>query len=163
MCLGALFLLAQFISIFTSAPFVPSAKTRVREMIALAGIKPGERVVDLGSGDGRIVIAAAKAGAEATGYELNPVLVLWSRFISKIRGQSSRTHFITKSYRGQDLQQFDVIFMYLLPKEMRRIESWLQQAAKHGARIVVNAFPLPLWTIDEKRGNLYRYILRDGQ
>ena len=61
------------------APYIPSGEKEVDKIISLAKIKPGDRVVDLGSGDGRIVIGFAKQGTEAHGYEVNPILVLWSK------------------------------------------------------------------------------------
>jgi Xaa-Pro aminopeptidase len=61
------------------APFVLTGSRTVKTMTALANIQPGEKAADLGSGDGRILIAIARAGAEAHGYEINPFLVLWSR------------------------------------------------------------------------------------
>lgn len=66
---------------FNGAPFLPTDRTKVRAIVSLARVKPGERAVDLGPGDGRLVVALARAGACTTGYEINPLLVLWLRFL----------------------------------------------------------------------------------
>lgn len=161
---AAIYLIALFVSLFGRAPFVPSDDARVAGMIALAGLKPGERAVDLGSGDGRIVIAAAKAGAVATGWEMNPFLVIWSRLQARRYGVSDRTSFRWGSYVGRDFKDADAIFTYLLPSEMRRLRDWLPKNAKSGARLVANAFPLPDWHDDSRSGTIYRYRLgeQDG-
>lgn len=71
---------------FFNAPYAPSVKNRLDAMLDLANIQPGDKAVDLGSGDGRVVIAMAQAGAEAHGYEINPWLVLWSRYAIRRAG-----------------------------------------------------------------------------
>ena len=154
---GGVYVIAQFLSLFTAAPFVPSSAKRVAAMIAFAEIKPGEHVVDLGSGDGRLVLAAARAGAEAEGWEANALLVWWSRMILRLSGAAAHATVHLGSYRGIDLRHADVVFLYVLPAEMARLERWFPAALHPGARVVVNAFPFPTWTPEEKRGTVYRY------
>jgi cyclopropane fatty-acyl-phospholipid synthase-like methyltransferase len=156
---GALLLITQFFSLFTNAPFVPSSATRVEEMIALAALRPGMRVADLGSGDGRIVIAAAEAGAFAEGWEANPLLVWWSRLIIRRRGLSGRARIHRGSYHGKDFHGYDRIFLYVLAKEMARLEQWLPAAIDRKTQIIVHAFPFPTWTPREKKGTLFCYEL----
>ncbi|TSA46497.1 SAM-dependent methyltransferase, partial [bacterium] len=62
------------------ALFVPTHRDKVKKIIELAHVQPGEKAVDLGSGDGRILIALAQAGADAHGFEINPLLIIWSRY-----------------------------------------------------------------------------------
>ena len=156
---GACLLIAQFLSLFTGAPFVPSSNARVERMLALAAIRPGMRVADLGSGDGRIVIAAAAAGAIAEGWEANPLLVWWSRLSIWRRGLSGRACIHHGSYRGQDFRAHDHLFLYVLVKEMARIEQWLPAAIGPKTQVIVHAFPFPTWTPGQKDGTLYRYQL----
>ncbi len=157
MLIGGVFLITQFISIFTRAPFVPTSRAAIAAMIALAEIKPGEKAVDLGSGDGRLVRAAARAGARAEGWEINPFLVFWSRAICRIERLSGSTRFNLGSYISRDFKSADVIFLYVLPSEMKRLAEWLPGALKPGTRIIVNAFPFPGWTPDKIAGSVYRY------
>ena len=79
-------------------PFVPSPQDVVDKMIELAGVKKGDTVYDLGSGDGRIVIAAAKKGAKAVGFEIDPDLVKESRTISEKPASKSWRKFATKIF-----------------------------------------------------------------
>lgn len=158
-CMGAVLLIAQFLSLFTGAPFVPSSNARVARMLVLADIRPGTRIADLGSGDGRIVIAAALAGAEAEGWEANPLLVWWSRWDIWRRGLSGRARIHRGSYRGHDFRDYGALFLYVLPKEMARIEQWLPAAISPETHVIVHAFPFPTWTPEHKDGTLYRYHL----
>src|SRR3989338_8557944 len=126
-----------------SAPFVRSGRRKIKIMFELAAVKPEEVVVDLGSGDGTLVIEAAGRGARAIGVEMNPLLVLISRW--KARWQNVGD--LVTIVRG-DLQQYylhgaDVIFLYLMPKGMEQLQNKIVSEAKSGARIVSNAFPLP--------------------
>src|SRR3990167_6554218 len=81
--LSAVFILRFFEAflpfIFWGAIYVPTGRTKIKKIIELANIKPGDRAVDLGSGDGRLVIALAKSGGESHGYEINPWLVRLAR------------------------------------------------------------------------------------
>lgn len=160
MAVGALYLITQFVSLFSRAPFVPTGNKRVREMIRLAKIAPGMCVVDLGCGDGRIVLAAAKAGAHAEGYEMNIFLVWWSRLILWFEGFAKNSHIYFGSYFGKDLKDMDVVFLYVLPSEMKRIESWLQTSLKPGARVIVHAFPFPTWKSEEVHERVYVYSVK---
>ncbi|TAL19510.1 hypothetical protein EPN90_03235 [Patescibacteria group bacterium] len=157
MLIGGFYALAQFLSIFTGAPYVPTSSERTAAMIALAGLQPGELAVDLGAGDGRLVLAAAATGARAEGFELNPLLVFLARFAIRRASLAARAKIHRASFRGADLRRASVIFIYLLPGEMARLERWLPAALNPGARVVVNAFPFPHWKPEAKQGNLYRY------
>lgn len=84
--LGFLFLV---LDLFFELPYVATKKDKIQTMLDLAQIKKGETVVDLGSGDGRLLFAAAQKGAIAIGYEINPVLVLLTRLRARFLGYSS--------------------------------------------------------------------------
>ncbi len=159
--MGGVLVIAQFLSLFTGAPFVPTRPDRVAAMVAMAGIRSGERVADLGSGDGRLVVAAAEAGADAEGYEANPLLALGSALLLRRLRLRHRARIRADSYRGRDLRHLDAAFLYVLPAEMARLERWLPAAMKPGSRVVVHAFPFPTWTPEETRGSLYRYRVPD--
>lgn len=154
---GSLLLLAQFLSLFTDAPYVPTSHARVAAMITLAEVRPGMRVVDLGSGDGRLVAAAARAGAYAEGWEANILLVWWSRWLLWRQGLSARARIRYGRYHGRDFRDQDVLFLYILAKEMARLEQWLPAAIGKQTRIIVHAFPFPQWTPTQKNGTLYCY------
>ena len=80
------------------APFEPTSDRKLKIMMKLAKVKKGEKAVDHGSGDGKIVIALAKAGAEAHGYEINPLLVLFSRYKIKKAGLKGKAFIHWKNF-----------------------------------------------------------------
>lgn len=156
-CIGGWVLLAQFTSVFSRAPYVPTSHARVTAMLDAAHIHEGTHVVDLGSGDGRIVAAAAKRGAYAIGYEMNLLLVIQSRFLLRLRGLQHRTHIYWGSYAGYDFRDQDVIFLYVLPSEMARLEKWLPVAIRPDTLVVSHAFRFPVWTTSGEYGSVHCY------
>ena len=72
------YLIYMAYSMFSGAPFVPTKMEKVKKMIEVSGLKEGEKMIDLGSGDGRIVCEAAKTGAKCVGVEISPFLYWWS-------------------------------------------------------------------------------------
>ncbi len=158
MACATIFLFISFlITVFRGAPFVPSRKRTVKDMISLAKIQPGQKAADLGSGDGRIVIALAKAGAEAHGYELNPFLVLWSRWRIWRVGLEKKAFIHRKNFWHENLSSFNAITLYGISHIMKRLEKKLQEELRPGARIVSNAFSFPNWKPSKKEGSLYLY------
>lgn len=153
---GAFFVTTAY-SVLFGAPYVPTDKRRVQEMIALSGIRPGEKLVDLGSGDGRIVVAAAKAGAVAEGWEVNPYLWLisvWNIWRHGVRGRA-RVHLGT--YWTQPFRDADVITLFLITTQMRPMERKLRAELKSGSRVVSYIFSFPGWAHEEKRSGVYLY------
>ncbi len=159
--LGLLFLilvLALIYSFAQGATFVPSAPAKVEFMIKLLAVKSGELAADLGSGDGRIVIALAEAGAIAHGYEINPLLVWWSRRNISQAGLQRRAFIHLKSFWGKDLAAFDVVVVYGIGYIMKKLGQKLKRELKPGARVVSFAFPLPGWQEEKKEAGVYLYI-----
>lgn len=139
---------------------MPSKRERVKKMIELADIKPGEKAVDLGSGDGRLVIALAKAGARAYGYEINPWLVRSARKNIGKEKVGDRAIIHRKNFWQEDLSDFDIITVYGLNHVMRRLEKKLQKELKPGARVISNSFQFPSWPHSKKEDNIYLYTKR---
>ncbi|MDP3770028.1 MAG: methyltransferase domain-containing protein [bacterium] len=152
----AFFLLELYVGVIgdlKGAPFVPSKPNRVKTMIELANITQGTRVIDLGSGDGSILIKAAMAGAIATGIEINPFLIPYSRWRARRAGVQHSVTVIRGEINNFPIDQADVIFLYLLPKFLVKLKSKLAAELKPGALVISNAFPVPGWTpIQEKNG-----------
>ena len=126
-------------------PFVPTPRPIVRRMLSLADTKPGDRLIDLGAGDGRIVIAAAKEfGANALGVELHP-----ERF-AIIRNNTAslkpKPHAIRQNFFHTDLSSADVVTMYLLPSVNEALRKKLERELRSGARVVSHDFSVPEWT-----------------
>jgi precorrin-6B methylase 2 len=127
-------------------PFVPTPQEVVDRMIQLAGVKKGDTVYDLGSGDGRIVIAAAKAGAsKAVGFEIDPGLVKESRENIKKAGVSDRAEIRHADIMTVDLSAASVITMYLLPEVNLKLKPRILSQMKPGSRVVSHAFDMGDW------------------
>lgn len=128
------------------APYFPTPQSIVEQMLKLGGLKAGEKVYDLGSGDGRIVIMAAqKFKADAVGVELDEDLVRQS--VNKIKklGLESRAKIIRGDILKQDYSSADLLTVYLLPVSNERIRSLLEKQLKKGARVVAHDFDIAGW------------------
>lgn len=139
------------------APFVASRPGRIKTMIELADIKEGMRVADLGSGDGSIVIAAAQRGVLATGIEMNPFLIPYSRWRARRGRVENRATFIRGDIRNYPLGDTDVVFLYLLPSLLAKIKQKLISELKPGSLIISNAFPVPGLKPMEEKNNVFLY------
>ena len=144
----------------TGAPFVPSTDPTAVAMIKFARIKKGVKVYDLGSGNGKLLFLAAQQVATAVGLEINPLLVIWSRlraFLSPYRGMvSTRWQYFWRA----NLSDSDVVFVYLLPWRMEKLEKKLKQELKPGAVIVSNSFIFPHWKILRQDPKHHVYVFR---
>ena len=143
-------------------PFVPTPQVTVDEMLRIAGVGPKDFVLDLGSGDGRIVITAAKKfGARGLGVDLDHHLVIQSEEGARQAGVEDRAKFIQQDIFKTDLHQATVITMYLLPFIVRRLKPSLL-ALKPGTRIVSHDFDMEDWKPDQKtyiRKNVFLWIV----
>jgi SAM-dependent methyltransferase len=126
-------------------PFITSPDNVTLEMLRLANVGPGDHVVDLGSGDGRIVILAAKQfGATGLGVEIDPRLVEVSRRNARDAGVADRVDFVQQDLFETDLAKATVITMYLLPEVNMQLRPKLL-ALKPGTRIVSHDWDLGDW------------------
>ena len=136
-----LFVLIMYAMAF-GAPFATVAQNRIDTMIKNLKLKKGQRMVDLGSGDGRIVISFARLGVEAHGYEINPVLVYLSRFKIKRAGLEKKAFIHFKDYWQEDLSKFDAVTLYGIGHMMGRLEKKLKKEFK-GGMVASNYFRFP--------------------
>lgn len=139
------------------AYFAPTLKKEIERMVSLSGVKPGDKAVDLGSGDGRLVIALAKAGAEAHGYEINPLLVLIAKINIKMAGLSGKAFSHWKNFWELDLSEFNVVTVFGITYMMKKLETKLKKELKPGSKIVSNYFIFPDWQHSKKESNAYLY------
>jgi precorrin-6B methylase 2 len=127
--------------------WVPTPNELVNKMLEIAEVTPNDFVIDLGSGDGRTVIAAAKLGARSIGIEYNPDMVELSTKNAKDAGVSEKTKFIKTDLFEYDLSDATVITMFLLPEINLKLRPKLL-ALKPGTRIVSNTFTMGEWDPD---------------
>lgn len=144
-------------SLVRGAPYVPSSEAKIGEMVRLAAIRPGERVADFGSGDGRVVMALARAGAEAHGFEINPILVWLSRRKIRAAGLRDRAHIHYQSFWRVNAGAFDVVVVFGISHIMPALERKLRRELKSRARVVSNAFAFPQWSPARVEDSVYRY------
>ncbi len=136
--------------------FKPTPIKTVRKMLKLAKVGQKDLVLDLGSGDGRILIEAAKLGAKAIGYEIDPILFWQSKRKIKKAGLSRLTKVYFKSFWQADFNQATVITVYLLPKYMRKLEKVLKKELVHPILIVSNNYQFSR-KYAKRSGKLYLY------
>jgi SAM-dependent methyltransferase len=129
-------------------PFVITPTNVVTAMLDLARVAPGERLVDLGSGDGRIVVAAAQRGAIALGIEIDERLVERSRETARRLRLADRATFVTQDLFETDLSSANVVTLYLLPDVNRRLAPRFLATLAPGTRIVSHDYGLGAWPPD---------------
>jgi SAM-dependent methyltransferase len=127
--------------------WVPTPPELVEKMLDMAKVTPADYVIDLGSGDGRNVIAAARRGARALGVEFNPEMVALSERLAKEAGVTEKATFVQGDMFEADFSDATVLALFLLPDNLRRLEPKIR-ALKPGTRIVLNTFGIPGWEPD---------------
>lgn len=152
--LAAVFLLS---TVIRGAPFVPTRHSAVARMVDLARVRPGEKAADIGSGDGRIVIAAARAGAVAHGFEINPVLVWWSRYKIRQAGLEHTAFVHWGSFWRKNFGEFDVVTVFGINRIMEELEKKLQKELRPGARVISYVFVFPTWKYERKDSAIFVY------
>ena len=133
------------------APYYPTPLTVVEKMLDLGGLKADEKMFDLGSGDGRIVIMAAqKYGADATGIEM--VDDLYRQSMEKIRslGLQKNARIIHGDIFKQDYSSASLVTVYLLPTSNDKVRPLLEKQLKKGTRIISHDFPFRDWTPEKE-------------
>jgi protein-L-isoaspartate O-methyltransferase len=130
------------------APYYPTPETIVEKMLQLGGLKAGEKVFDLGSGDGRIVIMAAqKFHADAVGVELDKDLCRQSSDKIHKLGLDKTAHIINGDLLTQNYSSADLVTVYLLPDSINnKVQPLLDKQLKKGARVVAHDFEFRNWT-----------------
>jgi len=143
----ALTLCAQNKSGEKLAPYFPTPAAIVDKMLDLGGLKPGEKMYDLGSGDGRIVIMAArKYKADATGVELDESLYKQSSERIKTLGLAPTARIIHGDLLQQNYSSADLLTIYLLPVAIDKVTPIFEKQLKKGARVVAHDFEFSTWT-----------------
>ncbi|HEV2199434.1 MAG TPA: methyltransferase domain-containing protein [Bryobacteraceae bacterium] len=149
------------------APYFPTPETVVDKMLQLGGLKQGEKMFDLGSGDGRIVIMAArKFKAQAVGVELDAALVKLSADKIRTLGLAATAHIVEGDLLEQDYSSADLVTIYLLPVAIEKVTPILDKQLKKGARVVAHDFEFFQWTAakvvdidDDGEGRSHRLFL----
>jgi SAM-dependent methyltransferase len=145
-------------------PYVPTTPEVVDAMLKVANVKKTDIVYDLGSGDGRIVIAAAKKyGARGVGVDINPTLVEEARKNAKEQGVSDKVSFTVGDIFDFDFSEATVVTLYLLPSINLKLRPILMEQLKPGTRVVSHAFSMGDWkpekTLDVGGSTVYFWTI----
>jgi SAM-dependent methyltransferase len=150
--------------ILINAPYVTSPEDVVEAMLKLANVKKGDIVYDLGCGDGRIVIAAAKEyGTRGVGIDINPERIKEARANAKTAGVESLVKFEVNDLFDTDIHEATVVALYLLPEINLRLRPKLLKDLKPGTRVVSHSFHMGDWKPEKEEivdgSHIYRWTI----
>ena len=152
--LVAVFLLFGIV-VFRGAPFVISHRKAVEKGLDMLDLEPGQVLIDLGSGSGNVLEAAARRGLCAIGYELNPLLVLYSRIRLWPHRDSVKVRWA--DYWRVELPPADGIYVFLLPRYMKNFDTFIKNNKRRPLKLVSYASEIPGKTAKEEDYGLYLY------
>jgi 16S rRNA A1518/A1519 N6-dimethyltransferase RsmA/KsgA/DIM1 with predicted DNA glycosylase/AP lyase activity len=152
--IGTLVLLFGFV-VFFGAPYLPTLSLQVETALKLADLKKGQHLLELGCGDGRVLIAAAKQGLQVTGYELNPLLagLCWLR----TRRYKKQVRVVWGNFWLRKLPAADAIFVFLLPKYMNKLDKKVIQQTSKPVKLVSFAFLIRGKEVVAEKDGVYLY------
>lgn len=140
----------------SDAPFVPTKMKHIRKILKWAGVKKGRKFYELGSGDGRVVLEAAKMGADSIGIEQSWLRVLYSKWkASKFKLHNA--NFIHGNIFNKNYKDADIIYIYLLPKGVLKLESKFQNEIKEKTVVITQTYHFQTWKPYEKLGPFWLY------
>lgn len=143
---------------FRRVPFVPSSMEAVYSMVELADLSPGVKTVDLGSGDGRVLLEFARKGAEAHGYEIDLDLVTKTEE-KIIREELDKNAFVhLRNYWEEDLSTYEIVTVYGMYSVMEDLEKKLSKELNPGSKVISNVFEFPDWKPERQMRNVFLYI-----
>jgi cyclopropane fatty-acyl-phospholipid synthase-like methyltransferase len=145
-----------YLQLIPGAFYYPSAPDRVKTIFDNLKISKKDTVIDLGSGDGRLLIAAAKLGAKAIGYEMNPRVAHKSRQKIQKLNLSNLITIKIKNFWKADLSTATVICVYQFPKYIKKLEKVLKKS-KHSITVISNNYPFPNQKPYLIKNNIYFY------
>ena len=155
-CFATLTSVYLVIATFSAAPFVPVPASKIKTMLKFANLNAGDTLIDLGSGDGRIVFAAAKSGASCIGIEINPLLY-WFSQIKKFLRRTKNVYFTRSNLWDLDVTNANVITIYFIPSRMEKLKEKLQKEMRPGSRVVSYKFKFEGWIMEDAQGEVYLY------
>ncbi len=140
--------------VFFGAPFVPTKKMQIQAALNLLNLKKGDLLYDLGAGDGRVALAAAKQGIRVVGYELNIFLVLLARL--RTRKYKKLVTIRWQNYWDADFSKCDGVYIFSSSRYMKRLDSKLREA-KNRLRLASYAFEVPRKKPSKQKDGVYLY------
>lgn len=140
----------------SDAPYVPTKMDRIKSVLKTAGTKSGKIFYELGSGDGRVVLTAAKLGAVSNGIEQSWIRVWLSRFLAK-RNRLNKAFFFHGNIFDRLYYPADIVYIYMLPEAVKKLEEKLGKELKKGAIVITQKYHFPRWKSYKKAGDFCFY------
>lgn len=140
----------------SDAPYVPTKMDSIRKVLKLAGVKKGKRFYELGSGDGRVVIEAAKLKADSVGVEQSLIRVFISRYQAALH-KLKNAKFIHGNIFARSYADADIVYIYLLSKGVKKLEGKLKKELKKGSIVITQTYHFPHWRPFKKGGDFWLY------
>lgn len=154
--LAILLIAAYGLVIFFGAPFLPTLRAERERALDLLDLKKGQLLIDLGSGDGIMLVMAAQRGLRAVGYEINPFLWLYSWLRTRRYGRRVKVKMV--SFWRADLGEADGIFVFLITHHMKHLDRLLSaRQSKKPLKVVSNSFKIPGRKIKKTSGPMFLY------
>jgi hypothetical protein len=141
--------------VFVGPPYLPTMRKQADAALDMLDLQPGQTLLELGSGDGRVMLAAAARGWKVIGIELNPVLVVFSYLLTwKYRKQ---VRLVWGSYWGAPWPRADAVFTFMLPKYMTTLDERMEKWRPTAIKLASFAFAIPNKEPIETRDGVYLY------
>lgn len=147
--------------VLTGAPWWPTPNKKVHRMLEMAQVQPEEQVYDLGSGDGRVLIMAARSfGAKAVGIEIDPLRYLLTQTLITLLGLRRQITVHLGDMFRKDISSADVVVTYLLQDTNQRLFEKLAQELQPGTRVVSHDYTYPGWQLLAEDPDQHLYLYR---
>lgn len=153
---GVIILCFAFV-IARGAPYLPTLKDQVRAAFDLAGLKPGDTILELGCGDGRVLIEAANRGLKAVGYELNPILYLFCLIRTRKFRRQGKIKVVLGDFWGRAWPEAQAVYVFLLPRLMDKLDRKISADAPKGIKVVSFAFKFPKRQPAKEQAGVFLY------
>jgi 16S rRNA A1518/A1519 N6-dimethyltransferase RsmA/KsgA/DIM1 with predicted DNA glycosylase/AP lyase activity len=152
-----LYLYAFVLPLFKGAVYYPSKNTAIDEIVNICQQYPKSKIVDLGSGDGRILTALARRGINSVGLEINPFLYLYSKYNIGLLGLNNWTTVKYKNYWNENLNEYDIVIIFGIPYIMTDLKLKLSKELPTDSIIISNLFEFPICRVEKRIDTLSIY------
>lgn len=145
--------------VFFGAPYLPTLKKQQEAALDLLALAPGQTLLELGSGDGRMLAAAARRGIRVIGYELNPLLAAWSWLVTRRYGGLVTVK--CANFWHSQLPKADGMYIFLLDRYMEKLHKKITQEIHSSVKVVSFAFEFPEVKHKTEKSGLYLYVFNN--